>query len=218
MGYNLPPTGLESDILLVPINAIYNIPLSLGSGNKVYDVNSDTEYTIAGTVNAASWVLQDEYHYNVLNGFTKTLGIKYPASQLVSGKDVLGGTLTNPSITDANSNIIGHNGAETKLQQPDIAALKTADINNYWFTALGVANKISFADILNDGLNIYTNIVDATNNKRTHLLYSADKTLAERIKIDNCFLCHNTLPDGYEWLTDSNGEYITDSNGEYIYE
>jgi len=49
------------------------------------------------------------------------------------------------------------------------------------------------------------------------LLYGAAQSLAERIKIDECYLKSNTLPSGMEWLTDENGEYLVDENGEYIY-
>jgi len=164
------------------------IPFSLGSGNKVYDVNSNTEYTILGTVNATNHILQDEYHYNILNGFTDSVGVKYPASKLNLGYNVEGGLLTNPSITNANGDIIGHNNAETKLQQSLIPALIAADTDTFWYDNTGtVAKKVQFEKLTtNRGDYIFQNVQSSTE-VRELLFYDTTKTTEEKTEIQNFF-------------------------------
>ena len=160
-----------------------DVPFSLGGGNKVYCVNTDTEYTILGTVNASTHILQNKYHYNLFNGFSDITGVKYPASKLNIGKSVLGNDLTNPAITSC----LGHNAAETGYKQKNVQALKDSDINNFWFDGSGVALTKYFADLVSNGNNIFCNVKDVNNDKRDLLLYSTEQTAAQQTLIQNYF-------------------------------
>ena len=323
-GYN-PGSGQYLNVEIYNISysvnngALRNIPFSLGSGNKVYDVNSNTEYTISGTVNATNHILADiEHPYNLFNGFGKIADLEYtfdadlegftlsgvsgtqslnwnsgsmnfisggnsgnsyspkivktstdaliegleytlsfdylvnsgafritsiwiggyyktvyaymtgsstysytfiasgtsstislatngqsacnvlidnfkiectaklPQSKLNTTQDVLGNTLTNPAITNTNGEVIGHNNAESGLKQKNNAKLILADFNEFWFIS-GVAQIKYFADLANNGNNIFCNIVDSEKDKRDLLLYSENKTDNEKIEIQKYF-------------------------------
>ena len=75
-----------------------------------------TTGAVSGTyVGSPPVIKQDEYHFNISNGFSTTGGDKIPADVAGNGLDVNGGTLTNPARSDS------HNGAETELDFYNVA-------------------------------------------------------------------------------------------------
>jgi hypothetical protein len=85
----------------------YYLPMAEGDGTSVFNVVSDLDYTLTGTINSSTRTLQNEYHYNINDGFGASGSTYLPASQLNVGFDVLGNTLTNPQVDNF------HNNAET---------------------------------------------------------------------------------------------------------
>ncbi|MFW5865568.1 MAG: LamG-like jellyroll fold domain-containing protein [Nanoarchaeota archaeon] len=90
--------------------ALVHLPVAEGEGDRLYSTISDSHATMNGIPVDSFWnESQDEYHYNLEEGFTinETSGAFVPASQVIYGKDALGNNLTNPPSNTA------HNGAET---------------------------------------------------------------------------------------------------------
>jgi len=181
------------------------IVLATGSGNKIYDVDFPVPaYTVLGTIDSNSWVKQDEYHYNIENGFNLVSGEYIPASRTNLGFDVLGNALQNPTVN-------GHNGAETKLQQ--VNDLSAYDQDLIWFDGSGVRKQLAFADIQQE--TDRTGCKVQTNSKTDLYFFDHDLNTAERVKIDKCLA--GDPPTGTEWITNDDGQILTDSNGIYLY-
>ena len=56
-----------------------NFPLAEGSGSTSYSI--DNGYTLTW-INTHNWILQDEYHYNILNGFSTDNDVRLPFMHL----------------------------------------------------------------------------------------------------------------------------------------
>jgi len=172
----------------------------------VYDVNSDTAYTIAGTVTSAKTVAQDSYFYAQTQGYTDD-GTNYvPASKLNSGYDVLGVVLTNPSSDKG----IDKN---TYVQQFLAPALIYASACSTFFdkpTLSAVTAKLI------QGSSIPTNCDNQEfSNQRTTdvtdiLIYDVEKTVDEVNKI---LICNARTNTEIVFLIDENGNYLVDEYG-----
>ena len=79
-------------------------PIAEGDGFYVYSTNYPISPGLFVSGSSFQWATQDDYHYNINNGFNDTGdGIKKPY--------LINGQYTNPACT-------GHNGAETKVTMP----------------------------------------------------------------------------------------------------
>jgi len=126
----------------------YFIPF-VGQTNEVYDVNSNTKYTIAGVVDATNWKTQNKYHYFENYGFNQ-LTNKLPASQFDEGKDVLGNTLSNPVVTN------GINGGAEYYNWLPIARIINNDCNYKLLKpASGTYDYSNFSGGSLDGWSVY---------------------------------------------------------------
>ncbi len=184
------------------------IVCATGDGNKIYDVDYNIERTVLGTVNASNWVKQDEYHYNILNGFNKIGDAYIPASRTNLGFDVLGNTLSNPAVK-------GHNGAETLLKQGD-DTVKLIDTHNEWFDTSGVAIEHSFSTLPVNGIRV-RGVYDGLTNRSKFVTFDHDLTTDEKSKIDKCIYQSITIPSGYRIAYDSDGLVMHDANNEIIF-
>ena len=86
--------------------------------STVYDVATDTAYTVNGTV---AYVDQNLYQYNNIWGYSLVGSVYVSASQLNLYKDVLGNTLTTPAVIGGNdvnlvqSNAVSLNGFDNYI-------------------------------------------------------------------------------------------------------
>lgn len=103
-------------------NILRHFPLAEWSGDEIYDVSWNWWHgNIVDTNTTFRSETQDNYHYNLMYGFTLS-GAKIPG-MIWSGNDVLWNVLTNPAGQL-------HNGAETKIKLP--AAPELVNIDS-WF-------------------------------------------------------------------------------------
>jgi len=172
----------------------------------VYDVNSDTAYTISGTVTSAKTVAQDSYFYAQTQGYTDD-GTNYvPASKLNSGYDVLGNVLTNPSSDKG----IDKNTYVQQFLAP--ALIYASDCSTFFnkTTLSAVTAKII------QGSSIPTNCDNQEfSNQRTTdvtdiLIYDVEKTVDEVNKI---LVCNAKTNTEIVFLIDENDNYLVDEYG-----
>jgi hypothetical protein len=154
----------------LPANAARILPFSEGAGTTIYDVSGNgNNGTLVNASEQTFWgSTQDQFHYNLLNGFSKISNMYIPALANQSGADALGAVLSSPAGN-------GHNGAETKIvQSATNNALKATDTAHFWYAADGTPNAVSYADLVAlDSARIFAN-TSAAGLIRSILTYSAD--------------------------------------------
>jgi len=107
-------------------------PMAEGLSDYLFDVSGSQNNATMGPVGITTWVLQDEFHWNILMGFTDSGGVKIPALEDKSA-DAEGDEIGNPALT-------GHNGAETEI---DFTA-DTADVP--WMNGKNLETNYKFAN------------------------------------------------------------------------
>jgi len=141
------------------------IPFVQGSGTTVSDVNNDVDYTIDGTIDAASWDTQSEYFYANNEGFSYDGLTVIPASQLNSGYDTDGNILTNPAIEN------GLNGG-CDIVYPNNATLEALDTDNFLYTVGGTPIELSISDLQANWNNQFFWNTDNSTYAKQGLIYS----------------------------------------------
>jgi hypothetical protein len=171
------PAGFaKATLLMFRYNNLIEVPFSIGKGDTVYNLWGNTAHACKNWVDESNWAKQDEYHFNITNGFNKIGDAYIPASRTNVGFDVLGNPLSNPAVN-------GHNGAETLLKQGD-DTVKLIDTHNEWFNTSGVAIEHSFATLPANGSRV---VGKATSTSKTHFLtFDHDLTTDEKNQIQNC--------------------------------